>query len=321
MMRRMLIGVAYTLTTISLFTLNSGVSLAGQTTLQVCVIANPGDSCTSTGGNPGGPGPSGGSGGGGGGGGVVSPPVAFNPNSGEVYFSGVAYPLSSVTLMRDGQFLSKTIAGPDARFQFDISNVTPGTYTYGVWSTDSRGVQSVTNSFSVAVTQGVGTVISGIYLPPTIDVDKSQVKRGDPITILGASSPNSQVSVLVHSSQELVKSTSSDRNGLWKYVLDTIELDYGSHDANARSKDVSGLSPLSAAVTFIVGDTTMLKKQQSGFSAADINGDGKINAVDFSIMAYWYKRPLTSQGSKVDLNHDGKIDAKDFSILAYYWTS
>ncbi len=52
----------------------------------------------------------------------------------------------------------------------------------------------------------------------------------------------------------------------------------------------------------------------------DFNGDGKIDISDFSILAYWYKRPLTSEArARVDLNHDGAVDIVDFSILAYYW--
>jgi hypothetical protein len=55
------------------------------------------------------------------------------------------------------------------------------------------------------------------------------------------------------------------------------------------------------------------KKERS-----DINGDGRINIVDFSVSAYWYKRP--NPPKSIDLNDDGKVDLTDFSIMAYYWT-
>ncbi len=52
----------------------------------------------------------------------------------------------------------------------------------------------------------------------------------------------------------------------------------------------------------------------------DISPNGKIDLADFSVLAYWYKRPLTDEvKTKVDLNKDGKVDLVDFSILAYYW--
>jgi hypothetical protein len=38
-------------------------------------------------------------------------------------------------------------------------------------------------------------------------------------------------------------------------------------------------------------------------------------------MAYWYKRSLTEAAKNlIDLNHDGKITVIDFSILAFNWT-
>jgi hypothetical protein len=45
--------------------------------------------------------------------------------------------------------------------------------------------------------------------------------------------------------------------------------------------------------------------------------------VDFSIAAYWYKRTLSADFKKIEkerLNGDGKIDLTDFSIMAYYWS-
>lgn len=53
----------------------------------------------------------------------------------------------------------------------------------------------------------------------------------------------------------------------------------------------------------------------------DLNCDGRVNLVDFSILAYWWKRPLTAVAKqRVDFNGDGKVDLVDFSILAYHWT-
>jgi hypothetical protein len=326
-MRRIGIGVSCALILlVGVYISRPVISLGQQTVLQVCVIQNPGDTCAPTNNNGGNNGNNNNNnnnnnGNGGGGGGNNTPPLAYNPNAGEVYFSGLAYPGSSVTLVRDGQVLAKTTAGQDAQFQFDISNVTAGTYTYGIWSEDSRSVRSVTNSFSVSVAAGVGTVVSGIILPPTIDVDISQVKRGDPVTVLGSSAPNAQVTLLVHSTQELVKSATSDKNGAWKYVLDTLELEYGPHTASARWKNASGISPLSSSVGFEVGNQTVIKQASAcGTVTGDINCDNKVNIIDFSVLAYWYKRTLAPAGNKADLNHDGKVDLVDFSILAYHWT-
>ena len=55
----------------------------------------------------------------------------------------------------------------------------------------------------------------------------------------------------------------------------------------------------------------------------DLNGDCRVNLVDFSIAAYWYTRTLSSDFAlkeQEQLNGDSKISLIDFSIMAYYWT-
>ena len=56
---------------------------------------------------------------------------------------------------------------------------------------------------------------------------------------------------------------------------------------------------------------------------ADLNGDCKVNLIDFSIAAYWYRRALSVDFAKIEreqLNVDGKVNLIDFSIMAYHWT-
>lgn len=52
----------------------------------------------------------------------------------------------------------------------------------------------------------------------------------------------------------------------------------------------------------------------------DLNGDGKIDIADFSILLFYFNKPI-SIASRYDLNTDGIIDIIDASILFYYWTS
>ena len=55
-----------------------------------------------------------------------------------------------------------------------------------------------------------------------------------------------------------------------------------------------------------------------GGALADVNCDGHVDIVDFSILKYWYDKP--DPPAKVDLSGDGKVTLKDFSILAAEWT-
>src|SRR5690606_33061062 len=65
------------------------------------------------------PGPGGGTGGGGGGGGTALPDTG-------VVFSGRAYPLSKVVILKDGQIAAETIAGTDARFRATLRGLSEG---------------------------------------------------------------------------------------------------------------------------------------------------------------------------------------------------
>ena len=70
-------------------------------------------------------------------------------------------------------------------------------------------------------------------------------------------------------------------------------------------------SDISQSISFFVGSGGTGKSY-----LADLNGDGKVNLADFSILLYYWgtSTPLA------DLNGDGKVDLQDLSILLYYWT-
>src|SRR3989344_2065251 len=52
-------------------------------------------------------------------------------------------------------------------------------------------------------------------------------------------------------------------------------------------------------------------------SIADLDCDGYVDIVDFSIMYYWFDK--SDPPPRVDLQREGNIDIADFSVMAYYW--
>lgn len=255
------------------------------------------------------------SGGGGGGGGVYIPPVPQTI----VNFSGRAYPKSAVTLLKDAQVAATTVAGSDANFQMSLSGLSAGNYIFSVYSEDSEGRRSSLVTFPVSVTQGTTTNVSGIFIAPTIDVDKEEVKRGENIAILGQSTPKADIIISVKSDEEYFGKTISDKDGIYLYNFDTTVLDYGTHYTKSKASIANlEVSSFSHAISFKVSTTTVPKEKKPEVLKGDVNADNRVNLVDFSITAYWYKRP--SPPASVDLNSDGKVDLVDFSIMAYYWT-
>ena len=167
--------------------------------------------------------------------------------------------------------------------------------------------------------------MSGIFITPTIDVDKSEVKKGDNIAIFGQTVPKSEVTIQINSDNPIFAKTESSIEGAYLYNLDTALLEYGQHFTKSKSAINGEISSFGKAISFTVGAKTVAKIAESETlpstqKVGDINRDTRINLIDFSIMAYWWSRPFTEATKKVDLNNDGKINLVDFSILAYYWT-
>ncbi len=271
---------------------------------------------------------SGSGGGGSGGGGGNSTPVEVGPIETTISFSGRAYPLSQVVLLKDGQIALQTIAGPDARFDTSLKGLSAGNYVFSLYSQDSNGKRSSLFTFSVFVTNGATTKVSGVFLSPTISVSKAMVKKGDDIAIFGQSVPKGNILISLDGGEKTVVQTLSDAQGVYLYNLDTATLDFGQYLAQSKSSFENEKSPFGESVSFSVLATSPKEKTETQkdiplVANGGFNNDGRINLVDFSIAAYWYKRPL-SQALRIMekelFNGDGKIDLVDFSIMAFYWT-
>jgi hypothetical protein len=261
---------------------------------------------------------SGGSGGGGGGGGIsVLPPPA--PVLANVTISGSAYPLSTVTVLEDSNIAVQTIAGPDGNFSVTINNLSGGSYVFSVYASDNNGNRSSLFSFPVTLAVGASTEISGVFLSPTLSLDKQEVKQGTPLVIFGEAVPNAQVTINIHSGQMISVSATSSKNGAYVYDLDTSALGLGLHAAAAHAQLANLISANSVSRSFVVGTQNVAAPTLSKCSLkADINGDCRVNLIDFSILAYWYGRANFPAGYNLD--GGATIDLADFSIMAYYWT-
>lgn len=289
-------------------------------TAQVCDPTSTTCGVTGGGGTGGtGTGGTGGTGGGGGGSSSSSSSgTAGIPTT--VNFSGMGYPSSKVVILQDGVSVVTTTCDPNANFSASLTGLAQGSYTFSLYTTDTQGRHSVSFSFPVFVTTGATVNIGGIILAPTIDVDKSEVKQGDNEAIFGFAVPNSQVNISVHSGTEHLVNTKATSSGAYLYNFDTTPLEFGTHNAQSHAILTDKVSANTDPVSFIVGNQDVTKKTTTcGSLVGDINCDGKVNLVDFSILAYWYKNKGTPPAN-VDLNGDGTINLVDFSILAYHWT-
>ncbi len=234
-----------------------------------------------------------------------------------VVFKGYASPGALVTIREDGTVLATVTAGPDARFEVS-KIINPGIYTFTLFATDIRGVVSSTFSITLSLSQGTTTTISGIFLGSTISTDRSSYSVGDIVSILGSTVPLSTVSVIVHSHLTQQFNVNAGSDGVWlkQVSADGQSIEVGSHSTYSQAvAPDNSISELSKTVSFAVGAGGSC----AGYLAADINCDGFVNLIDFSIMLfYWNSR--NPANPRADINGDGLVYIVDFSIMLFHWT-
>jgi hypothetical protein len=218
----------------------------------------------------------------------------FTPTQTGVVFSGRAYPLSKVNILKDGQLVLATIAGPDSNFAATLNNLSSGSYTFSVYGEDKNGLHSSPLTFPIFITSGATINVSGIFIAPTIAVDKSDVKAGDNLVIFGQSAPLSQVVISVNSTKEFLKNTTSDKSGIYLYNFDTSVLEKGKHTLKSRALKNGEVSPYSDTVGFTVGKKNILTPSITQKSAKNSNTKTNIAPKKTEILKIKLPEPDTS---------------------------
>ena len=102
--------------------------------------------------------------------------------------------------------------------------------------------------------------------------------------------------------------------------MDTKGLPSGQYSFKVRTliKDI-GFSDYSLVNQVGIGEKAGPSNGAGGSATckgADLNHDGKVNLIDFSILLFYWG----TNNACADQNHDGKVNLTDFSILLYNWT-
>lgn len=263
----------------------------------------------------------GGTAGGGGRGGSAGGPTGYNPGSDEenitkVVVKGKSYPNSDVRILIDGTVVGIVRADAKADFYFESSEVTPGIASFGFWSEDSKGLKSTLLTLTFRVISGAVTTITGVYIAPSIDIDKNSVRQGEDVKIYGQTVPDTEVHVHINSEKEFVEQTNSGETGSWELTFNTEPLEVEFHTVKALFQlNVEGniiKSGFSRTISFHVGKIG----GESACPEADLNHDGFVNLTDFSILLFYWG----TDNECADQNQNGNVDLVDFSIMMYYWT-
>lgn len=247
-------------------------------------------------------------------------PLINESGTDKVIFRGKAYPGSYVAVLKNGLIVNELPASNDGSFEVPVYNILPGVYTFSISAKDSKGLRSSSVPYTIVITSGAVTEVNDIIVPPTITTDKTEVREGDEIIFSGSSVPNSTVMLSAFIQGGSISSSVANNEGMWSYILSTKNISLGDYTVKAKTKIGTFTSSYSESILFTVGTKNTLRKKSGSYFTmrCDLNNDSRVNLLDFSIMAFWYKR--LGFPAKVDLNSDKRINLTDLSILAYCWT-
>jgi hypothetical protein len=219
-------------------------------------------------------------------------------------------------VLLDGKEVGTVRADSVGRFDF-ASNASPGTVSIGFWTTDSAGTRSITYTTTFDVTQGAITNVNGVLVPPTIRINDTTVNPGDIVTFSGQTIPNAQIEVKIDANGQTLRAT-SDGSGNWSTTLNTQGLSNAAHTARARfsigSGNLSSQSTYSTTLQFFVG------VEGAPARPSDLNRDGSVNLIDFSILIFWWGSAGGNSDPAADISGNGRVSLEDFSILLFNWT-
>jgi len=272
---------------------------------------------------------SGGSGGGGGGGsggnsgttgggGFESSDGPFESGDGRITVSGTAYPGAQVIILADGQRVDEVRANGAGDYSVIIDGIARGAYTFGVYAEDDNGTKSSTFSTSFTISGARASRLSNINITPTIAINPDPAEPGETVRFFGYALPDATVT-LEHESDDGSDSQTlvaiSDSDGEWSVTLDTTGFARGTYQVRARAEQVDGeRTNFSNYVFHGIG------QEAEAPLAPDLNRDGSVNLIDFSIMLFWWQTNGGDSDPPADINQDGNVSLTDFSILLFNWT-
>ncbi len=260
---------------------------------------------------------------GGGGGGSRRYSSGYRPGDTEearvtkVMISGKSYPNSEVRVLIDGQVVGIVQADSQGMFDFSTEDVTAGINTFGLWSEDKLGLKSTLLTLTFRVASKSITTITNAFISPTIDINKKKFKIGEEAEVFGTSFPESSINVHINSEEKIIDETDSDNTGSWSHKFSTEPLSEDFHTVKAVSRldSADGIieSNFSRTISFYVGDD-VIPEEECGI--ADLNCDGSVNLVDFSILLFHWG----TDDEEADVNDDSTVGLVDFSIMLFHWT-
>lgn len=231
-----------------------------------------------------------------------------------INFSGSAPPQSTVTVLKDGVYATQAQANSSGAFTARLTGLERGVYTFLIYATDSAARKSSSVASTITLGQGTNNSISSLLVPPTIQLSSETLEAAADVRVFGAGLLGSTIELALRAAAEKKYTTtiaSTSASGAWEITIPSRDLSRGAQTLRASGLIGGRASGNSTEVTLTVGGVVA----PSGLKG-DLNGDGKVNLVDFSIFLLSWN----TSNEASDFSGDGTVNLADFSIMLFNWT-
>jgi chitodextrinase len=185
-------------------------------------------------------------------------------------------------------------------------------YVYTVKATDAAGnISAASNSLTVVTSAAAGDTTK-----PTVSL--TAPANGSTIAVTDAvfnvtlsATASDNVGVTKVEFYDGTTLLGPDLTSPYSIVKSSNSFTAGIHSLTAKVYDAAGNTATSAVVSVTVTVTPL-----PGTGNGDVNGDGRVNAIDLSAL-------ISHDGQNyaaADFNHDGTVGAADMAILLSKWT-
>ncbi|MCX6736147.1 MAG: YDG domain-containing protein [Candidatus Parcubacteria bacterium] len=238
--------------------------------------------------------------------------IASLPSVSGVRFTGKAFPGAVLNVVAiggtDSLQAKKGVATSNGNFVLSFSGLTGGARSYGIVGTDKNNNTTQVKIFDANQANALLQLdVNGILLSPTIGLARGAVTKGDVLGITGAGAPGYKIEIQIDNQPTVITAT-VDSKGVYKALVPTFDLGFGSHMVRTRQVSPAGLkSDYSPQEVFSVVNIFTPNM--------DFNGDGTIGIQDYSIFVSRWQSANATLKAKDDLNGDGKVNIQDLSIF------
>lgn len=133
--------------------------------------------------------------------------------------SGYISPHASLSLIANDAVLRGTVADGKGNFEFENIVISRGFYQFCISAVDWKRLGESYSCFNIEPASS-DVAIKGIFLPPTIGVNRFELVEGSDASVLGFSMPQASVTVKSGAKKYEVK---ADQEGKYEYTFQSVK--------------------------------------------------------------------------------------------------